>query len=161
MTFSLAEALLWIVDLYFGQKQQFEVKNILMMIDLFLTNKQFFTLHDVNWWTWVVWITFGLFWCFYQLFGFSFWRHPFNAEDPLVSKGCNAKFLQICFHEGTNSSISWMVNFSNFSFLGKLFLQVSEYFLGPLHCCFLTLISKRPYKDGYNAFLDEMRVLWI
>ncbi len=24
--------------------------------------------------------------CFYQLFGFPFWRHPFTAEDPLVRK---------------------------------------------------------------------------
>ncbi len=31
---------------------------------------------------------------FYQLFGLSFWRHPFTAEDPLVSKWCNATFLQ-------------------------------------------------------------------
>ncbi len=38
-----------------------------------------------------------LLWCFYQLFGLSFWRHPFTAEDPLVSKWCNATFLQICF----------------------------------------------------------------
>ncbi len=30
---------------------------------------------------------------FYQLFGLSFWRHPFTAEDTLVSKWCNAKFL--------------------------------------------------------------------
>ncbi len=29
--------------------------------------------------------------CFYQLFGFSFWRHPFTAEDPLVS---DVLFLQ-------------------------------------------------------------------
>ncbi len=28
---------------------------------------------------------------FYQLFGLSFWRHPFTAEDPLVSKWCSAK----------------------------------------------------------------------
>ncbi len=33
---------------------------------------------------------------FYQLFGLSFWRHPFTEEDPLVSKWCDAKFLQIC-----------------------------------------------------------------
>ncbi len=25
----------------------------------------------------------------------SFWRHPFTADDPLVSKWCNATFLQI------------------------------------------------------------------
>ncbi len=28
-----------------------------------------------------MWITWGLLWCFYQLFGLSFWRHPFTAED--------------------------------------------------------------------------------
>ncbi len=44
----------------------------------------------------VMWISCGLLWCFYQLFGLSFWRHPFTAEDPLVSKWCNVKFLQIC-----------------------------------------------------------------
>ncbi len=27
--------------------------------------------------------------------GLSFWRHPFTAEDPLESKWCIAKFLQI------------------------------------------------------------------
>ncbi len=37
----------------------------------------------------------GLLWCFYQLFWLSFWRHPFTAEDQLLSKWCNAKFLQI------------------------------------------------------------------
>ncbi len=31
----------------------------------------------------------------------KFWRHPFTAEDPSVSKWCNATFLKICFHEET------------------------------------------------------------
>ncbi len=38
----------------------------------------------------------------------SFWRHPFTAEDPLVSKSCDANFLQICSDVETNSSTSWM-----------------------------------------------------
>ncbi len=38
----------------------------------------------------------GILWCFYQLFGLSFWRHPFTADDLLVSKWWNATFLQIC-----------------------------------------------------------------
>ncbi len=46
-----------------------------------------------GWWTVEVWIACGLLWCFYQLFGRSFWRHPFTAEHPLLSKWCNA--LQI------------------------------------------------------------------
>ncbi len=50
-TFLLEEALLWIVDLYFGLEQRFEFKNILM--DLFLTNS--FSLHKT--------LTDGLEWC--------------------------------------------------------------------------------------------------
>ncbi len=46
---------------------------------------------------------FGLLWCFNELFGLAFWRHPFTADDLLVSKWCNAKFLQICSSEETNS----------------------------------------------------------
>ncbi len=37
----------------------------------------------------------GLLWCFYQLFGLLFWRHPFTAEHPLLTKWCSATFLQI------------------------------------------------------------------
>ncbi len=103
--------------LYFDQKQQFEVKNLLIL-NLFLTNTQILTLQDINWWTGVVWITWGLLWCFYQLFGLSFWRHPFTAEDPLVSKWCNAKFLKICSDEQTNSSNSWRVNFQQIFIFG-------------------------------------------
>ncbi len=44
----------------------------------------------------MVWITCGWLWCFYQLFGLSFWRHPFTAEDHCMSKRWNATFLQIC-----------------------------------------------------------------
>ncbi len=68
------------------------------MMDLFLTNTELLTQQNINWCTGVVWITCGLLWCFYQLFGLSFWRHPFTAEDPLVSKW----FLQICSDEETN-----------------------------------------------------------
>ncbi len=36
------------------------------------------------------------------LFGLSFWRHPFITEDPLMSKRCNAKFLQTCSDKETD-----------------------------------------------------------
>ncbi len=39
MDFFTGEMLLWIMNLYFVQKQRFEVKHVLMM-DLFLTNTQ-------------------------------------------------------------------------------------------------------------------------
>ncbi len=68
--------------------------NVLIM-DLFLTNMKLLSSQDINWWTGEVWITCGLLWCFYQLFGLSFWRHPFTAEHPLLRQWCNDTFLQI------------------------------------------------------------------
>ncbi len=50
----------------------------------------------------------GLLWCFYQLFGLSFWRHPFTAEDPLVSKWCNATFLQIWWRNKLTYMWPWI-----------------------------------------------------
>ncbi len=81
MTFSLEKAILWIEDSHFSQKQRFKVKRVLMM-DLFITNIWSFSLHMmlIDGLEWC-----GLLWCFYQLFGLSFWWHPFTAEDPLVS----------------------------------------------------------------------------
>ncbi len=55
------------MDSYFGQKQQFEVKNLLR-INLFLRNTQLFSSQGINWWTGVMSIACGLLWCFYQLF---------------------------------------------------------------------------------------------
>ncbi len=105
MTFSLKKAVLCIADIcYISNNLKL---NSFLMMHLFLLNMQLFTSQDVNWWTGVVWITCRLLWCFYQLFGLSFWRHPFTAEHPLVNKWCNATFHQICFYEGTNSSRSW------------------------------------------------------
>ncbi len=70
------------------------------------------------------WITFELLWCFYQLIGLSFRRHPFTADDPLVSKLCNAKFLQICSGEQTHVHLGWPEGeyiFSKKIWGGKLF----------------------------------------
>ncbi len=87
--FLLEKAILWVKDV--------------VMVYLVLTNMLRCTSQDMNW----LWITCGLLWCFNQLFGLSFWRHPFTADDPLVSKWCNATFLQICSDEESNSSASW------------------------------------------------------
>jgi len=91
---------------YFDQKWLFEVRNVLMM-DLFLTNTAFIhkTLIDKLEWCGSL---LGYFNSFYQLFGLSFWRQPFTAEDTLVYIGINANFYQICPHKETNSSTCWM-----------------------------------------------------
>ncbi len=78
--FSLEEAFFIIIDCLMSRCH----------IDGFVSYKQFFTSQELNWWTGVMWITCGLLWCFYQLFGHSFWRHPFTAEDPLLSNGSPA-----------------------------------------------------------------------
>ncbi len=66
------------------------------MMDLFLVDLQVFTSQDVNWWSGVMWITCGLFQCFYQLFGLSFWQNPFIAEDTLVSSDEMLHFVMLC-----------------------------------------------------------------
>ncbi len=62
----------------------------------------------------------------FQLFGLSFWRHPFTAEDQFVSKWCNDKFLKIRSDEETiHLYFGWPEGediFSKFRFLGELFL---------------------------------------
>ncbi len=57
----MLKAIFSIEDSNFSWKQQFEVKNNLM-IDLFITNMQLFTSQDVNWWT-GMWITCGFISC--------------------------------------------------------------------------------------------------
>ncbi len=80
----------------------------------------------------MVWITCGLLCCFYHLFGLSFWRHPFTAEDPLVSKWCNVEFLQICSDEETTRwtvpLICWKVLFDSlfYSWLYPFSFSISK-----------------------------------
>ncbi len=103
MTFSLEEALLWIIRDYFSWLSNgLKLKHF---NDGFVSHKHSFsmnqTLTDGLEWC-------GLLWCFYQLFGLSFWRHPFTAEDSLVSKWCNATFIQICSDgEKTHLDFGW------------------------------------------------------
>ncbi len=92
---------LWIIDLYFSNSFKLKYLN-----EGFVSCKcayfWFKTLNDEQQ------SCFGLLECLYLLFGLSFWRHPFTAEDPLVSKWYKAKFPQICSDEEKNSSTSWM-----------------------------------------------------
>ncbi len=119
------------------------------MLDLFLRNMQLLASQDINWWTGVVWITCGLLWCFYQLFGLSFWRHPFTAEDPLLSKWCNATFLQIWWRnkliyildELRVSTVSFLVNYSfkNITYDKMALLCSAAIRAAPLRLCFYLL----------------------
>ncbi len=73
----------------------------------------------------------GLLWCLYQLFGLWFWRHPFTANDPLVSKWCYVTVLQICSNEEINSSTSsmawgWVHFSSKCSIYGELQYSFKE-----------------------------------
>ncbi len=101
------KALLWIID---SKSNGLKLK---CLDDLYITIHTAFR---------VVWIACGLLWCYYQLFGLSFWRHPFTAEDPKVSKWCNA-------NEETNSTTSWMawrlVNIQKIFTFGKTILLSS------------------------------------
>ncbi len=85
-TFSLEKSKLWTRNLFGCSGLKLKSLN-----DRFVPYKH--SCFALNWWNGVVWITYELLWCFYQLFGLSFWRHPFTAEDPLVSKWCNAEFI--------------------------------------------------------------------
>ncbi len=75
----------------------------------------------------------GLFWCFYHPFGLSFWRHPFTADDPLMSRWCNAKFLQILRIQG--EKICLWVNFQQiFMFAWTILLSIHYPYI-ILVCC--------------------------
>ncbi len=68
---------------------------------------------------WLEWC--GLLWCFYQLFGLSFWRHPFTAEHPLLRHWCNDTFLQIWWRNKLIYSLDDLrVNKSSADFLSWL-----------------------------------------
>ncbi len=82
-----------------------------------ITNMQLFTLqYVINWWNGVMdclWII--------VMFLSALWTNLDGTHSlPLVNTWCNAKFLQICFEEETNSSTSWMAwgwaHFMNYSF---------------------------------------------
>ncbi len=103
MDFSLKEELFWITVWYLGQKLRFDVK---LMMDLFLTNMQLFTSQNVSCWTGVMPITSGLLGWLYQLFG-SHSDGTHSLQDPLMSKGYNARFFQICYNEESHLHLGW------------------------------------------------------
>ncbi len=121
-TFSLKEALLWIMDV--------------LLMDLF----QLLSSKDVNWWTGVLWITCGLLWCFYQLFGLSFWRHPFTAETVskliLISDGLRVSTFTANVHFWVNYSFKWIP--SNAQYCVSFLIGHIQYIL---YICILSLLK--------------------
>ncbi len=89
-----------IMDYEFCQKWQFKVKRWIYFLQTCSFSLLKMLTDGLEWC--------GLLWCFYQLFGLSFWRHPFTAEHPLESKWWNATFLQIQNKE-TNSLLIYRV----------------------------------------------------
>ncbi len=87
--FSLEKALLCTKNLYFRQNQQFDDKMSWWWICFLQPNS--ILVHKM-WIDGLNWITCGLLWCFYQPFGLSIWRHPFTAEDLLVSNNVMLHF---------------------------------------------------------------------
>ncbi len=81
------------------------------MMDLFLKNTQLFTSQDGNLMDWngvdYLWIIVMFLSAVLDPNPNLFWRHPLTAEDPLVNKWCNAKFIQLCPDTETNLSIAW------------------------------------------------------
>ncbi len=75
----------------------------------------------------------------------SFWRHPFTAEDPLKSKWCDAKFLQIGSDEETNSSTSYLawgwLHFQQIFIFGWTIPLMSQHTMGILNNCIVEYLT--------------------
>ncbi len=99
-----------------------------------------------------------LVWCFDQLFGLSFWRHPFTAEDQLVSKWCKATFLQICSEEET---ILFLVLGRDVCYDIVCILFIHLYVLAALQlsscsiqCPLVTIRTLRSHSEGHECCLS-------
>ncbi len=101
---------------------------------------------------------------FYQLFGLLFSRHPFTAEDPLVSKWCNDTFLRISFDEETNTSTSLMawggVNYKQIFIFGwTIPLSSDLYLMNELEVISATILNQGSWFD-WCIWLVPLSFLW-
>ncbi len=73
------------------------------------------------------------FFFFLSAVGLSFWRHPFPAEDPLVSKRCNATFSKsVLTKKQTHLNFGILSTFSaNFNFWVNCSFKVMEKYMLP------------------------------
>ncbi len=121
--FSCKEALLWIMDSHFSQKQQFTLKNALMM-DLFLTNTQLFSIHKtlidglMDWLTGLVWIV---------MFLSGVWTHS-DGTHSLQRIHWSASDVMLHFpksDEEINVCTSWMA-WWRVHFLKSFYLRIER-----------------------------------
>ncbi len=96
----------------------------------------------------------GLLWCYYQLFGLSFWRYPFTAEDALVRKRWNVNFSKpVQMNKQTHLHLGWPEGeyiFSQFWMLGELFLY------GEVWMCWIIMVAclARIVMMLFSCYLD-------
>ncbi len=145
--------------LIFYPEQRFELIEVQLM-DLFISNMQLFTSQDCNWWTGVVFITCWLLWCFYQLFGLSFWRHSYTAEDPLVSKWCNAKFPENCSDEETNPFTIWMARGWVHSFHIFVGLNIPLNAFGSIQFAVCPLVNSDVMRHLFWVTISKLMSIW-
>ncbi len=111
-----------------------------------------------------MWITCGILWCFYQLFGLSFWRHPFTTKDPSVSKWCNAKCLQICLRNlGWPEDDTFSVFFGWVTLLIICMYNVSLHSFFKVSCVMLYLLwtaGRRKRKHSCEKKIRQLQENW-
>ncbi len=100
--------------------QWFEAKK---RVDGFVSSSR-----DVNWWTGVVWIIV----MFYQLFGLSFWRHPFTAKIHFWASDAMLHFSKsVLMKKQTHLHLGWpeRVHFKHITIFGwTVPLNLSKHF---------------------------------
>ncbi len=110
----------------------FEVKNVLM-VDFFFLQTCNFSLHK----TW----TYELLWCYHQLFGLSFWRHPLihyrgsiSEQEMLCSISRNLlrcrKQTHLCLRHPEGEYVVWV----NYSFNLILYMQICYWSYFMIEC---------------------------
>ncbi len=98
-TFSLEETILWTHILAGSDGLKLKTSRWICFLQTHCFSLHKMLTDGLEWCGWSN--TCELLWCFYQMFGLSFWA------EQVMEYNWNA-FLQICFHEETNLSTSWM-----------------------------------------------------
>ncbi len=91
---------------------------------------------------------------FYQLFGLSFWRHPFTAEHPLVSKWFKCYISPNLIMKQTHLYLGWPEGayiFSKCSFLGEILRLHSA-------TCFQFLVFAQSFRETPHCHIRIVNI---